>query len=104
MKYIHRPEAYADADLQEASGPPTDVGVQLEGPAPAKHNGGFFEEAILRARERESEDGGSPGRSEVKVIANGHCHITDRCRRVRYASTMQKRLSVIARTLIPTSF
>ena len=54
-----------------------DFGVQLEKSGAPKHNSEFFRGGVLAAKESERVD--SP--SEVKVIANGHCHVTDKCRR-----------------------
>lgn len=71
--HIPLPEAYQDADLDGIN--PLEVGSQLEGAGAASHNGGFFD-VIKAATEGEVD------RPEVKILAHGHCHITDRCRRV----------------------
>ena len=44
----------------------------LEGPGNAKKQAGFFHKGILSALETDHRAGGDA--SEVKVIANGHCH------------------------------
>jgi len=49
--------------------------------APPSRMGAFFEKGLLKAKESNHLAGGS-GR-EVKVVANGHCHITENCRRVK---------------------
>lgn len=76
---MNRPEAYGDPDLR-TDATAYELGQQLDEASPAKHNGNFFEEALLRARERGNDVASLP---EVKVVANGHCHVTDRCRRIR---------------------
>jgi hypothetical protein len=53
----------------------------LEPAGSAKGSDGFFEKGLLKAMESEHTAGGS-GR-EVKVIGNGHCHVTENCRRVK---------------------
>lgn len=75
---VVRPESYNDPDPDTETPSRFDIGSVLDGQGSAKTNGHFFEEALLRARETEAP--GAP--SEVKVVGNGHCHVTDRCRRV----------------------
>jgi len=74
--HIPLPEAYSEPDFDPQTTKLLDVGEQLEGPGSAKHNGGFFVDGVLKAPE--SDVGGT----EVKVIANGHCHISENCRRI----------------------
>jgi len=74
--HIPLPEAYESADEDTEDPSRFDVGEQLQGSGSPKHNSGFFEGAILRAPESDA------GGHEVKVIGNGHCHVTDRCRRI----------------------
>ncbi|KAF8519664.1 Metallo-dependent phosphatase-like protein [Gautieria morchelliformis] len=65
-------------DIDPSTGKDLDVGQQLDGPGAAKKNAGFFVKALLNA----TEDDGGHGR-EVKVVGNGHCHVSENCRRVR---------------------
>lgn len=95
--HIPLPESYVAADTG-SDGKPLLVGERYEGSGASKTNGGFFEQAILKQGERVvAADADAPmdsfwdgefaapteGRPEVKVIANGHCHITEDCRRVK---------------------
>ncbi|THH09733.1 hypothetical protein EW145_g1812 [Phellinidium pouzarii] len=80
--HIPLPESFANADINPDTGLPLDIGIHdLEEPGNAKHNGGFFENGILQALETDHSAGG--GVKEVKVITNGHNHITENCRRVK---------------------
>ena len=81
--------------MDAKSGKPLDIGNQFDTPGGSKKNGGFFEKALLTAKE--SIKGGP----EVKVVGNGHHHsmfyplcsrtakvlilyeVTDNCRRVK---------------------
>ena len=65
--HIPLPEAYNPAD----SGPDGEqtLGDQFDGEGSSKHNSGFFE--VLKKPE-----------TDVKILSHGHCHNTDRCRRV----------------------
>jgi len=74
--HIPLPEAYNDPDPDTQEVSRFSVGQQLDGKGSPLHNSGFFEDAILNVKES------TVGPTEVKVIANGHCHVTDRCRRV----------------------
>lgn len=74
--HIPLPEAYNDADM--ADGEVLDVGDQLDGSGASKHNSGFFVSGIKQALQTDDET----KIVEVKIISNGHCHNTDRCRRV----------------------
>ncbi|KAF8347706.1 Metallo-dependent phosphatase [Amanita rubescens] len=80
--HIPLPEAYTKADLDPLTGIPLDVGIHdLETPGNAEHNDGFFEAGVLQAKE--SDRRSSAVLPEVKVIGNGHCHLTENCRRVQ---------------------
>lgn len=84
LMFFHIPlqEAFLKPDINPATGKPLDVGLHgLEGKGTAKTNGGFFEKGLMNALESDHRAGG--GNLEVKVVANGHCHITENCRRVR---------------------
>lgn len=77
-----RKESYTPADMDPLTGARLDKGLHgLEGPGNAKGSDGFFEKGLLKAMESEHNAGGS-GR-EVKVVGNGHCHVTENCRRVK---------------------
>ncbi|WOO76974.1 putative inactive purple acid phosphatase 29 [Vanrija pseudolonga] len=81
--HIPLPEAYLAADLTEdkayASGQ-LDLGSQFDKEGASNHNGGFFTEAIKHSFE--VDEGGENPVTQVKVLSHGHCHMTDRCRRV----------------------
>ncbi|KAF8075000.1 Metallo-dependent phosphatase-like protein [Lyophyllum atratum] len=80
--HIPLPEAYSKADINPRTDKPLDVGTHgQEPPSYAKGNDGFFEKSILQAQE--SDHIGKGNALEVKVIGNGHCHITENCRRVK---------------------
>nr|XP_018265265.1 uncharacterized protein I303_01625 [Kwoniella dejecticola CBS 10117]OBR87423.1 hypothetical protein I303_01625 [Kwoniella dejecticola CBS 10117] len=85
--HIPLPEAYHPPDKSDLGDDEVDAqldkGVMLDGQGNSKHNGGFFYNAIKAAHEW-SELGGKKdkNRAEVKVLSHGHCHNTDRCRRV----------------------
>jgi len=98
MAFFHIPlqESYTSPDVGR-DGKPLLVGERYEASGASKTNGGFFEQAILRQGERvvdatadapmdsfwEGEFAApTTGRPEVKVIANGHCHISESCARV----------------------
>ncbi|SCZ90451.1 BZ3500_MvSof-1268-A1-R1_Chr1-3g01997 [Microbotryum saponariae] len=90
--------------LQEAYDSPIDVGAdgtrlffgeRLEGNGASKTDSGFFQQGLLAQKEMMAESDGpvdafwdgessapTKGRPEVKVVANGHCHISEDCRRV----------------------
>ncbi|KAL7419143.1 Phosphatase dcr2 [Cryptotrichosporon argae] len=85
--HIPLPEAYNDADTDRASGQHLEMGDQLDTPGSSKHNSGFFYNAIKESYEQGGTDGdvewfGDEKVTEVKVLSHGHCHNTDRCRRV----------------------
>ena len=63
-----RQETYSTADIDIASNKPLDIGEQLDAQGSPKKNEGFFEKALLGAKENEL------GGREVKVVANGHSH------------------------------
>ncbi|KAI0028898.1 Metallo-dependent phosphatase [Vararia minispora EC-137] len=80
--HIPLPEAYGPADFDPRSGRALDQGVSgLEGKGSAKKNDGMLEKGLLRALE--SDHRGSRAPPEVKIVANGHCHITENCRRIQ---------------------
>ncbi|KAF7430650.1 hypothetical protein PC9H_006359 [Pleurotus ostreatus] len=82
--FFHIPlqEAYAKADIDPVTNKALDVGRHgMEPAGSAKKNEGFFEKGLLRATE--SDHATSSGIPEVKVVGNGHCHITENCRRVK---------------------
>ncbi|KAM0793498.1 hypothetical protein ACM66B_000937 [Microbotryomycetes sp. NB124-2] len=91
--------------LQEAYKSPIDIGKdgtrllignRYEGSGAPKKNSGFFKQGVSAQKEQVSLEENGPadgwwdgesgpvtfGRPEVKVIANGHCHISEDCRRV----------------------
>ncbi|KAG8895808.1 hypothetical protein FRB99_000346 [Tulasnella sp. 403] len=75
--HIPLPESYSTPDIS-SSGEVLSYGEKLEGTGSPSKNSGFFEKALQKSAEREGP--GSP--REVKVVANGHCHLTDECKRV----------------------
>ncbi|KXN86602.1 putative inactive purple acid phosphatase 29 [Leucoagaricus sp. SymC.cos] len=80
--HIPLPESYSKADIDPQSKKPLDVGISgQEDPGNAKKNGGMFEKGILKATESAHKANGNA--LEVKAIANGHCHITENCRRIK---------------------
>ncbi|KAI0271916.1 Metallo-dependent phosphatase [Russula aff. rugulosa BPL654] len=84
LMFFHIPlqESYGTADTDARTGLPLDVGTSdLEGRGSAKKNGGFFEDGLLHALETPHR--GAGGIPEVKVVGNGHCHVTDNCKRVK---------------------
>ncbi|EDR14080.1 uncharacterized protein LACBIDRAFT_244580 [Laccaria bicolor S238N-H82] len=79
--HIPLPESYSKADIDSQTKKPLDVGLHgLESPGNAKKSDGFFERGILKALESEHITNNI---QEVKVIGNGHCHVTENCRRVK---------------------
>ncbi|THH19807.1 hypothetical protein EW146_g1433 [Bondarzewia mesenterica] len=71
--------AIPKADM--ADGRPLDVGLHdLEKPGAAKTNGGMFEKGLMHALESDHQASRIP---EVKVVGNGHCHVTENCRRIQ---------------------
>jgi hypothetical protein len=84
LVFFHIPlqESYGTADTDARTGLPLDVGSSdLEEPGSAKKNGGFFDNGLLHALETPHR--GAGGIPEVKVVGNGHCHVTDNCKRVK---------------------
>jgi hypothetical protein len=76
--YDFRQESYAQPDKDPRTGGQLDVGLHnLEPKGSAKHNEGFFEKALLEAKESDHRAGDNA--REVKVVANGHCHSTCFC-------------------------
>jgi hypothetical protein len=91
-----RPEAYNPADQDRYTGQPLDVGQQLDGQGSPKYNSGFFEGGVLKMLESEeggpevkvrpvtfSLEGYSANNLSHQVIGNGHCHVSDNCKRVK---------------------
>ena len=83
--HIPLPEAYAEPDKDNGSD--LDLGTQDDGQGSSKHNSGFFYNAIKENFEKGGSDSdvewfGAEKVTEVKVLSRGHCHNTDRCRRV----------------------
>ncbi|EMD38734.1 hypothetical protein CERSUDRAFT_72042 [Gelatoporia subvermispora B] len=84
LMFFHIPlqEAYAKADTDPRTGLPLDIGLHdLEENGASKKQDGFFHKGVLQALEADHRAGG--GAPEVKAIANGHCHVTENCRRVQ---------------------
>ncbi|KAI0714201.1 Metallo-dependent phosphatase [Cerioporus squamosus] len=84
LMFFHIPlqESYSAADVNPATGLPLDVGQHdLEEGGAAKKQDGFFHKGLLQALESDHRAGGRA--TEVKVVANGHCHVTENCRRVK---------------------
>jgi hypothetical protein len=88
MMWFHIPlqEAYSEAD-KDGDSEPLDVGQDEGGVGYSEHNGGMFYNGIKASFEVD-DDGNRQGWGEVekvaqvKVLCHGHCHNTDRCRRV----------------------
>jgi hypothetical protein len=91
--HIPLPEAYNPADTSGFDGEPLENGVATDGPGNSKHNSGFYYNAVKAAggaETRKGEEGTGDVDwgwerekvSEVKILSHGHCHNTDRCRRV----------------------
>jgi len=62
-----------------------DLGSQRDGSGAATTNSHLFSNGIQAALEVAADDAdaaGLPRVPEVKVLSHGHCHNTDRCRRV----------------------
>ncbi|KAG2011738.1 phosphatase DCR2 [Coprinopsis cinerea AmutBmut pab1-1] len=84
LAFFHMPlpETYDPPDFDPVTRKPLDVGISgQETDGNAKGNDGFFEKGILSALE--SDHTSRQSIPEVKVIANGHCHLTENCRRVK---------------------
>jgi hypothetical protein len=81
MMWFHIPlqEAYATAD--KVADKDLDVGSQLEGQSTSNDNSGLFANGILKGLEL-AGDPDATATTEIKVLSHGHCHNTDRCRRV----------------------
>ncbi|WVQ91834.1 hypothetical protein IAS59_005638 [Cryptococcus gattii] len=79
--HIPLPEAYNAPDRSSLG--ELDVGDQMDGVGSSKHNSGFFYNAIKTTYDNEENEGYFGKKTaEVKVLSHGHCHNTDRCRRV----------------------
>ncbi|KAI6122283.1 Metallo-dependent phosphatase-like protein [Pisolithus croceorrhizus] len=83
LMFFHIPlqESYNTPDTDQRTGLPLDVGVSLEGSGAAKKSDGMFEKGLLAALETDHRAG--PAIPEVKVVANGHCHVTEDCKRIQ---------------------
>ncbi|KAG2346718.1 Metallo-dependent phosphatase [Suillus weaverae] len=84
MMFFHIPlqESYGTADRDTRTGQLLDIGLHdLEGSGAAKKSDGMFDKGLKTALESGHVMGG--GIPEVKVVANGHCHITEDCKRVK---------------------
>jgi hypothetical protein len=69
-------------DMDPTTGKPLDIGIHgLEATGAAEDDEGFFDKGIRMALESDHLEGGSA--REVKVVANGHCHVTENCRRIK---------------------
>ncbi|KAJ7066567.1 Metallo-dependent phosphatase-like protein [Mycena amicta] len=82
MMFFHMPlpETYNTPDIG-SNGRPLDVGISgQEEQGSAKDSDGFFTKGVLQALEA---DGARVPTPEVKVIGNGHSHLTENCRRVK---------------------
>jgi len=83
LMFFHIPlqESYKPADLDPTTHKPLDVGIHgLEASGAAEKSDGFFEKGLSKAIESDHIAIGNL--TEVKVVANGHCHVTENCRRV----------------------
>ncbi|KAG1878635.1 Metallo-dependent phosphatase-like protein [Suillus tomentosus] len=83
MMFFHIPlqESYGTADRDPRTGQVLDIGLHdLEGSGAAKKSDGMFDKGLKKALE--SGHVASGDIPEVKVVANGHCHITEDCKRV----------------------
>jgi len=85
LMFFHIPlkESYDEVpDMDPDTGIPLDIGIHdIEERGDAKQSDGFFDKAILQTFE--SDHSASGQLKEVKVISNGHCHVTENCRRVK---------------------
>ncbi|KAF9531793.1 Metallo-dependent phosphatase [Crepidotus variabilis] len=80
--HIPLPQTFSKVDISPLTGKPLDVGISdQEGASHAQHDDGFFEKGILYAQE--SNHVASKSIPEVKVIGNGHQHLTENCRRIK---------------------
>ncbi|KAG8792115.1 hypothetical protein FRC17_008645 [Serendipita sp. 399] len=78
LMFYHIPiqETYSTPDIDPLSNKKLEIGEQLDDKGTPKKNDGFFEKGLLKAVENEL------GGREVKIVANGHNHLTNSCRRV----------------------
>jgi len=83
--HIPLPESYSPADTSKGSNRALDIGIHgQEAAGNAKSSDGFFEKGILKALESNHVNANTGyGEKEIKVISNGHCHVTENCRRVK---------------------
>jgi len=84
--HIPLPESYGPVDKDLVTEEALDVGFQAEGEYGAsKTNSGFFDGGLKKAKEIPESMMDTESvmtKTEVKVVGHGHCHITDKCRRV----------------------
>ncbi|KAG8961718.1 hypothetical protein FRC03_005045, partial [Tulasnella sp. 419] len=78
--HIPLPESYSEPDVT-ASGEKLDFGDRLDSGGAPTHNSGFFENGILKAKENDQDPNSNV--PEVKVVGNGHCHLSEDCKRVK---------------------
>lgn len=97
--HIPLPEVYdSSPDIDAKSKAPLVMGEIEEGRGAPKKNSGFFEKAIIAQTEVGSMQEVDPAlvesdpdyaaavahaKPEIKVILNGHCHLSDSCRRIQ---------------------
>ncbi|CCL98565.1 uncharacterized protein FIBRA_00565 [Fibroporia radiculosa] len=84
LMFFHIPlqESYAAADIDPITSQELNVGENdLEGSGAAKQQEGFFHKGILQAMESDHVAAGNA--HEIKVVTNGHCHVTENCKRVK---------------------
>lgn len=79
--HIPLPEAYDRADVNTKTGGELVSGNQREKSMHAEDGDQFFQKAILTTSIRSSISQNQTFEPEIKVIANGHAHMTDTCRR-----------------------
>lgn len=83
LMFFHIPlqESYGTPDIDQRTGLPLDIGTSLEGSGAAKKSDGMFEKGLLAALETDHRSGAAI--PEVKAVANGHCHVTEDCKRIK---------------------
>ncbi|KAI6149292.1 Metallo-dependent phosphatase-like protein [Pisolithus tinctorius] len=83
LMFFHIPlqESYGTPDIDQRTGLPLDIGTSLEGSGAAKKSDGMFEKGLLAALESDHRSGAAI--PEVKAVANGHCHVTEDCKRIK---------------------
>jgi len=85
LMFFHIPlkESYdVVPDANPDTGIPLDIGIHdVDGRGDAKNSDGFFDKGVSQALESDHSAGSKM--KEVKVISNGHCHVTENCRRIK---------------------